>query len=83
MQPVVLSGRAPRHRDEIAFAPTTLRALGVEVGDRVSVGEAPPGRTARVVGTALLPETSHTAYDQSGWMTGAAVDDILRGGAAA
>ena len=76
MQPVVLSGRAPRHPGEIAFAPTTLRALGVEIGDRVSVGDT-PGRIARVVGTALLPETSHTAYDQSGWMTGAAVDDIL------
>jgi predicted lysophospholipase L1 biosynthesis ABC-type transport system permease subunit len=27
------------------------------------------GRTARIVGEVLLPVTSHTDYDQSGWMT--------------
>jgi ABC-type antimicrobial peptide transport system permease subunit len=73
---VVLSGRAPAARDEIAFAPTTMKALGLSIDDRVRVGDD-PNRTARVVGKALLPETSHTAYDQSAWMTRAAVDDIL------
>jgi hypothetical protein len=76
MHPVVLAGRAPLGRDEIAFAPTTMKALGVSIGDRVSVG-AEPDRRATVVGKALLPETSHTAYDQSAWMTREAVDEIL------
>jgi predicted lysophospholipase L1 biosynthesis ABC-type transport system permease subunit len=70
---VVLEGRAPRQPDEIAFAPTTLQALGLAVGDHVRVGED-PGTTAVVVGEALLPVTSHTDYDQSGWMTAAGVE---------
>src|SRR5690606_24516209 len=73
---VVLSGRAPVGRDEVAFAPTTLEELGLAIGDTVRLG-ADPDRRARVVGTALLPETSHTAYDQSGWMTRDALDALL------
>jgi len=65
---VILSGRAPRGPDEIAFAPATMKALGVSIGDAVKVGPA-PARTARVVGEALMPSTSHTEYDQSAWMT--------------
>ncbi len=65
---VVLRGRAPVGPDEIAFAPTTMHELRVAIGDRVRVGDA-GRRTARVVGEALLPATSHTDYDQSGWMT--------------
>jgi hypothetical protein len=75
MRLVVLSGHAPHGPDEIAFAPSTLAALHLHVGDRVSVGGA--GDTARVVGTAVLPETSHTAYDQSAWMTLDAVHGLL------
>jgi hypothetical protein len=64
---VILSGHAPRTDSEIAFAPTTAEALHVSVGDEVRVGK--PGRQMRVVGTALLPRTSHTGYDQSAWLT--------------
>jgi hypothetical protein len=73
---VVLAGRAPTAPDEIAFAPTTMDAVGVSIGDRVTVGED-PNRRATVVGEVLLPETSHTSYDQSAWMTRGAIDDIL------
>lgn len=66
-EPTLLDGAAPEGMDEIAFAPSTMRALGVHIGDRVTVGDA--GRSMRVVGSALLPATSHTAYDQSGWIT--------------
>jgi hypothetical protein len=65
---VVLRGRRPRAADEIAFAPTTMRELHLSLGDRVRVG-TDAGTPARVVGEALLPATSHTDYDQSGWMT--------------
>jgi hypothetical protein len=74
MPVVVLSGRAPVARDEIAFAPTTMKAVGAKIGDRVTVGD---GGRALVVGKVLLPETSHTQYDQSALMTRGAVDDIL------
>jgi ABC-type lipoprotein release transport system permease subunit len=66
---VVLAGRPPRTATEIAFAPSTAKELHVTVGDQLTVG--PARRRVRVVGTALLPATSHTDYDQSGWMTGA------------
>jgi hypothetical protein len=65
---VVLRGRTPVGPDEVAFAPTTMRELGLTVGDRVTVGTDASHR-ARVVGEVLLPVTSHTDYDQSGWMT--------------
>jgi ABC-type antimicrobial peptide transport system permease subunit len=41
----------------------------------VRVGSA-DGQTARIVGVALLPATSHTDYDQSGWMTKAGLSRI-------
>ena len=66
--PVVLTGHAPRSNDEIAFGPATLRDLKLHVGDQVRIG-VPPGRAVTVVGTALLPASSHTDYDQSAWMT--------------
>ena len=72
---VVLDGRAPRSHDEIAFAPATLRQLDVQIGDRLTVGT--PGRETRVVGTALLPATSHTEYDQSAWLTKDGLDEAL------
>jgi predicted lysophospholipase L1 biosynthesis ABC-type transport system permease subunit len=67
---VLLRGRAPVGPDEIAFAPTTMQQLHVDIGDRVRVGSGTK-TTARVVGEALLPATSHTDYDQSAWMTAA------------
>jgi hypothetical protein len=74
---VLLAGRAPRGTGEIAFAPSTAAELGVGVGDAVTVG--PAKQHVRVVGTALLPATSHTDYDQSGWMTGAGLARAFAG----
>jgi predicted lysophospholipase L1 biosynthesis ABC-type transport system permease subunit len=76
LAPVVLDGRAPRAPDEIAFGPGTLHDLKLHIGDRIPIGET-PGRTATVVGTALLPASSHTDYDQSAWMTAAGVQAVL------
>jgi predicted lysophospholipase L1 biosynthesis ABC-type transport system permease subunit len=72
---VLLRGRAPVGPDEIAFAPTTMRQLHVDIGDRVRVGKGTK-TTARVVGEALLPATSHTDYDQSAWMTAAGLTRV-------
>ncbi|MCU1459104.1 MAG: hypothetical protein JWL73_3196 [Actinomycetia bacterium] len=69
---VVIKGRAPRGPDEIAFAPVSMRHLGVKIGDRVKVGNG--DRHILVVGEALLPATSHTDYDQSGWTTMAGLE---------
>ena len=37
---VLIDGRRPQRADEIAFAPTTMKALHVSVGDRVRVGDS-------------------------------------------
>jgi hypothetical protein len=74
--PVVLNGRAPRAPDEIAFGLGTLREMKLHVGQRVRVGDK-PDHTATIVGTALLPSSSHTDYDQSAWMTAAGVEAVL------
>jgi hypothetical protein len=74
--PVVLTGHAPRTSDEIAFGPDTLHDLKLRVGERIRVG-APPGRDVTVVGTALLPASSHTTYDQTGWMTADAMQSLV------
>lgn len=74
---VVLDGRASRAAGEIVFAPSTAKELGVGVGSTVRVG--PAKVPVRVVGTALLPATSHTDYDQSGWMTGRGLSRALAG----
>jgi hypothetical protein len=79
---VMLHGHRPRRADELALAPTTMRELHVTVGDRVRVGTG-AGTDARVVGEALLPATSHTDYDQSGWMTAAGVARAVRSDEAA
>ncbi|HEV2643356.1 MAG TPA: FtsX-like permease family protein, partial [Candidatus Elarobacter sp.] len=71
---VVLSGRAPAGTGEIAFAPITMKRLHVHVGNEVTVGRA---THVRVVGQVLLPATSHTDYDQSGWMTAAGMRAAL------
>ncbi len=75
--PVVLTGRAPKARDEIAFGPATAETLKLHIGDRVSVGDATTTR-ATVVGTALVPASSHTDYDQGGWMTNAGLRAALK-----
>jgi hypothetical protein len=73
---VILSGRAPRGDHELALAPVTARALHATVGDTVTVGKV-PSRRMKVVGTALLPASSHTDYDQSAWMTRSALHTAL------
>ena len=65
MEWVVLSGRAPRAPDEVAFGPDTMSELGLAIGDRTKTGG---GTDLRVVGEALLPESPHTSYTEGAWI---------------
>ena len=76
MSPVVLSGRAPRTRDEIAFGPGTMKDLHAHIGEHIAIGPS-DGHTVKVVGTALLPASSHTDYDVSGWMTMPGIESVV------
>ena len=66
----VLEGRRPDTLGEIALGPETAAVAGVEVGDDVEVVAA-DGSThrLRVVGTALVPTTPHSNYDQGAWLS--------------
>lgn len=60
----LLDGRLPSSPDEVALGRGTLRRLGVDVGDRLSVG-GPDDAAAEVtvVGVAVLPATDESRSD--------------------
>jgi len=67
---VVLHGRAPTGTGEVALGPASAKALHKHIGDRVRIRNADKGEvTARVVGTALLPQTPHSSFDQGAWVS--------------
>jgi hypothetical protein len=56
VRPVLLDGRRPDRADEISLGALTMRALGVELGDRVEVTVADGRRPMTVVGRAVFPD---------------------------
>ncbi|HEX4493480.1 MAG TPA: ABC transporter permease [Acidimicrobiia bacterium] len=63
----MLSGDTPRD-GEVAIGPATARQLHVHVGERLRVRGTHP-TTLRVTGTALLPESPHSSFDQGLWVS--------------
>lgn len=55
VEPTIGAGRAPSVVGEIALGSTTMRELGVSIGDTVSVASAQFTGDATVVGRAVLP----------------------------
>ena len=74
---VVLSGHAPRSRDEIAFGPATLHELQLE--HRRPGHRRRRARAHRCASSAArsFPATSHTDYDHGAWMTDAGLRAAL------
>ena len=70
MQPVLTDGRAPAGPDEIMLGSRTAEALGVSVGQSVTLTGAAATRTLTVVGTGFLPPGAHNGYTDGGWVTG-------------
>lgn len=73
---VVLKGSAPRSADQVAIAPSSLKAIGRAVGDTIEIEK----RRFRIVGTALLPQTAHSSFDQGAWITSKGMDRIKEPG---
>jgi ABC-type lipoprotein release transport system permease subunit len=71
-----LRGRVPTAPDEISFAPTEMRRLGLDVGDTVELA----GRTMHVVGEVFTPQAGHTNYDEGGRVVPATLDALVRSG---
>lgn len=73
-----LRGRLPAASDEIAFAPTEMARLGLDLGDIVA---APDGSRLHVVGELFTPEVSHTSYDEGARVTPERLDSLVATGA--
>ena len=56
LAPTMLEGRWPQTPDEIALGATTLRELGLSVGDRVHVAVAGNEKDATIVGMPVFPD---------------------------
>ena len=55
IEPVVARGRAPAAGDEVALGRETLRQVGVDIGDDVTIDGGAGPATFRVVGQAIIP----------------------------
>jgi hypothetical protein len=64
---VLLSGHAPTGRLDAVVGPASMRGLHRKIGDHLHIG-GPTGAKYRIVGTALLPQTPHSSFDQGVWI---------------
>ena len=76
-EPVVTSGRAPDDPAEVALAPGSAEAMGVGVGDVVSMKGTLGARELTVTGLAFVPEGPHNDYVAGGWVTGEGYDALF------
>jgi FtsX-like permease family len=76
MPVVTLSGRMPEGPGEIALAPTTLRAVGVKIGDTVTVGGATGQTRMSVTGTAFTLDGG-ISYAKGAWTTAAGYQSLF------
>ena len=66
--PSIIGGRAPRTATEVALDPRSMRQLGKEIGDAVSVanlaepGERETPRRMRIVGTFVVPRIAFQGF---------------------
>jgi hypothetical protein len=73
LSPTLLSGRVPTRSGEVVLGQETMHRLGVETGDRVTLGAKPHARRATVTGAAVFPvlggvQTVHTGLGQGAWL---------------
>jgi ABC-type lipoprotein release transport system permease subunit len=66
---VLTAGRTPAGTDEVALAPTTAKAAGLDVGDKALFTGTLGTRELTVSGIAFVPAGPHNGYDSGGWVT--------------
>jgi ABC-type lipoprotein release transport system permease subunit len=71
----LVSGRAPRDREEAAIGPATAKDLHVGIGDTVTVGNS--HSRVRIVGEALFPSDVHSEFDEGLWLTPTRYDAVV------
>jgi ABC-type lipoprotein release transport system permease subunit len=76
-EPVLTEGRAPDGPAEVALGPASAEAMGVTVGDIVSMTGTAGVRELTVTGLAFVPEAPHNDYVTGGWVTAAGYDQLF------
>jgi ABC-type lipoprotein release transport system permease subunit len=76
---VVTSGRLPDATGEVMLAPRTLTALHATLGSQVSLYGSRGHTSFTVVGIGLVPQGTHNAYADGGWLTPAGYNTIFTG----
>ncbi|WP_199701191.1 FtsX-like permease family protein [Jiangella rhizosphaerae] len=77
LRPVLAEGRPPESPAEVALAPDSAAAMGVSVGDVVSVTGTAGVREMAVTGLAFVPEGAHNNYVTGGWVTADGYDTLF------
>ncbi|WP_053206318.1 ABC transporter permease [Jiangella muralis] len=77
LRPVLVDGRAPEQPGEVALAPGSADAMGVGVGDVVTMAGTAGDREFTVTGLAFVPEGPHNNYVTGGWVSGAGYDTLF------
>jgi len=75
--PVITAGRAPDSPAEVALGPASAEAMGVTVGDVISMTGTAGVRELTVTGLAFVPEAPHNDYVTGGWVTPAGYDQLF------
>lgn len=76
-RPIIVSGRVPEAPHEVTLAPGSAAAMGVTVGDTVSMTGTASVRELTVTGLAFVPEAPHNDYVTGGWVTAAGFDELF------
>jgi hypothetical protein len=76
-EPVLTEGRAPDSPAEVALGPASAEAMGVTVGDVISMTGTAGVRELTVTGLAFVPEAPHNDYVTGGWVTAAGYDQLF------
>jgi cell division protein FtsX len=77
LRPVLVGGRAPEGPDELALAPDSATAMGVGIGDVLTMSGTAGEREFTVSGLAFVPEGPHNNYVTGGWVTGTGYDTLF------
>ncbi|MEO8698312.1 MAG: ABC transporter permease, partial [Acidimicrobiales bacterium] len=71
MQPTLISGRQVRAANEVVLGRETLRSIGADIGDEITIdeltlaGTSSAAATVRIVGTVTFPPVSQSGNDQA------------------
>lgn len=79
LEVVVTTGRLPEGPDEVALAPRSAEALGVDPGDSLELSGTRGRHRVTVTGLAFVPVGPHNDYATGAWITRKAYDDLFEG----